>query len=493
MFESAELGRKLNKKTFQQREPEVREALLDAQLRLKESSSSALIVIAGAEGSGKGDTVNLLLDWFDSRGIETHALGEPSEEEIERPSYFRYWRRLPPAGGLAIFFGSWYTGAIARHSLGKMDEAQFEDHLRRIVDFERTLADNGVLLIKIWLHITKGQQKRRFKKLSRNRETAWRVTKRDWEYHRTYDQFVLSASRAIRRTDRAHASWHVIEAQDARYRNLKVAETVLASIETHLEDATQPPAANGNHALPAPAPVNIISTLDLSLAVDPADYRRELTARQLAVGRLSRDLLKQKRSAVVVFEGMDAAGKGGCIRRLTQSIDARTYRVIPISAPTDEESAHPYLWRFWRQLPRWGHITIYDRSWYGRVLVERIEGLIPSAAWRRAYAEINAFEEQLTSSGVLVLKFWLATSKDEQLTRFKDREARGYKRYKITPEDWRNREKWDGYIAAACDMIERTSTEIAPWTLVEANDKYHARLKVLRTVEAGLERALATR
>ena len=498
MFESAELGRTLDKKTFDEREPEVREALLDAQLRLKESNSSTLIVIAGAEGAGKGDTVNLLLDWMDSRGIETHALGGPSEEEVERPEYFRFWRRLPPAGTMAIFFGSWYTRPISQHSLGNLDEAAFEDSLRRIVEFERMLADNGVLLIKLWLHITKDQQKRRFKKLARKPETAWRVTKRDWEYHRTYDQFVLSASRAIRRTDRAHAPWHVIEAADDRFRNLTAAETVLAALDATLEEKALAanggdngtPAPQGNGGLPVPAQVNIISSLDLSQSVEPADYRKELQARQLSVGRLTRDLLKKQRSGVLVFEGMDAAGKGGCIRRITQSIDARFYRVIPIAAPTDEERARPYLWRFWRQLPRWGHLTIYDRSWYGRVLVERLEGLVSSAGWRRAYAEINAFEEQLTSSGVLVLKFWLATSKEEQLNRFKDREERGYKRYKITDEDWRNREKWDGYIAAACDMIERTSTEIAPWTLVEANDKYHARLKVLRTVEAGLERAL---
>ncbi len=489
MFESAQLGRKVDRETFAKREPELREALLDAQLRLAAAGFSVVIVVAGAEGAGKGETVNLLLNWLDARGIETHALGAPSEEELERPEYFRFWRRLPGKGRIGIFFGSWYTRPISQHSLGNLDEAGLEDGLRRIVDFERMLEDEGVLLVKVWLHITKEQQAKRFKSLAKDPETAWRVTKLDWRFHKTYDQFVNSASRAIRRTSTGQSPWHIIEAWDARYRHLTVAETLLAAIEQRL--AAESPPVEAQVVVPAPVRPNVISSLDLSRAVPEAEYRKELVQRQLAFGRLARDLQDRKRSAVLVFEGSDAAGKGGAIRRVTQALDARFYQVVQIAAPTDEERARPYLWRFWRNLPRWGHVTIFDRSWYGRVLVERLEGLCPPADWQRAYGEINAFEEQLVLSGSTVLKFWLTTSKDEQLRRFEEREAMGFKRYKITEEDWRNREKWDAYEAAACDMVERTSSELAPWTLVEAEDKYFARLKVLRTVDSALERALA--
>ena len=489
MFESAQLGRKIDRETFAKREPELREALLDAQLRLAAAGFSVVIVVAGAEGAGKGETVNLLLNWLDARGIETHALGAPSEEELERPEYYRFWRRLPGKGRIGIFFGSWYTRPISQHSLGNLDEAGLEDGLRRIVDFERMLEDEGVLLVKVWLHITKDQQAKRFKSLAKNPDTAWRVTKLDWRFHKTYDQFVNSASRAIRRTSTGQSPWHIIEAWDARYRHLTVAETLLAAIEQRL--AAEVPPAKAPVVVPAPVRPNVISSLDLERTVPEANYRKELIQRQLAIGRMARDLQDRKRSAVLVFEGSDAAGKGGTIRRVTQALDARFYQVVQIAAPTDEERARPYLWRFWRNLPRWGHFTIFDRSWYGRVLVERLEGLCPPADWQRAYGEINAFEEQLVLSGSTVLKFWLTTSKDEQLRRFQEREAMGFKRYKITEEDWRNREKWDAYEAAACDMVERTSSELAPWTLVEAEDKYYARLKVLRTVEGALERALA--
>ena len=488
MFESAQLGRKVDRETFAKREPELREALLAAQLRLAAAGFSVVIVVAGAEGAGKGETVNLLLNWLDARGIETHALGAPSEEELERPEYYRFWRRLPGKGRIGIFFGSWYTRPISQHSLGNLDEAGLEDGLRRIVDFERMLEDEGVLLVKVWLHITKDQQAKRFKSLAKDPETAWRVTKLDWRFHKTYDQFVNSASRAIRRTSTGQSPWHIIEAWDARYRHLTVAETLLTAIEQRL--AAEFPPVEAQVVVPAPVRPNVISSLDLSRAVPEAEYRKELVQRQLAIGRLARDLQDRKRSAVLVFEGSDAAGKGGAIRRVTQALDARFYQVVQIAAPTDEERARPYLWRFWRNLPRWGHVTIFDRSWYGRVLVERLEDLCPPADWERAYGEINAFEEQLVLSGSTVLKFWLTTSKDEQLRRFEEREAMGFKRYKITEEDWRNREKWDAYEAAACDMVERTSSELAPWTLVEAEDKYFARLKVLRTVEAALERAL---
>ena len=191
-----------------------------------------------------------------------------------------------------------------------------------------------------------------------------------------------------------------------------------------------------------------------------------------------------------MFEGLDAAGKGGAIRRVTQALDARQLPRLPVAAPTDEEKAQPYLWRFWRHLPRTGHVAIFDRSWYGRVLVERVEGFASEDEWLRAYGEINDFEEELADDGIVVVKFWLAISKEEQLRRFEEREQSAFKRFKITDEDWRNREKWDEYDDAVNDMVDRTSTPQAPWTLVEAEDKHWARVKVLKTLCDRLTREL---
>jgi polyphosphate kinase 2 (PPK2 family) len=268
-----------------------------------------------------------------------------------------------------------------------------------------------------------------------------------------------------------------------------VGRHLLAALEERLA-APAPEAAAVPLPPSAPPETNVLSVLDLGVTLDPDAYERSLTKTQGALARLARRLGPKNLSAVLVFEGPDAAGKGGCIRRVVQVLDARFYRVVPIAAPTDEERARPYLWRFWRHLPRKGEWALFDRSWYGRVLVERVEGLCEPAAWQRAYAEINAFEEQLVGSGTLVFKFWLAIDPEEQKRRFTERETTAYKRYKLTPEDWRNREKWSAYETAACDMFERTSSEMAPWTLIEANDKRHARIRVLETLRAGLEQAV---
>lgn len=488
MFEVAELGRKLSKQDYAREEPVLREALLEAQAGVREAGFSVIVVIAGVEGSGKGETVNTLLEWLDARGVAVEAMGAPSPEEGERPEYFRFWRRLPPRGEIAIFFGSWYTSPIVERSLEHDGLERFERRLTRIVDFERMLVDEGTLLLKFWLHITKKQQRKRFEKLASDSDTAWRVTERDWEFHETYDHFIEASARAIRRTSTGHAPWEIVEANEKRYRQLTVGRELLQAIEKRLGAA--PPPEPEPEPLPTPEKVTILSALDLGQRLDRDEYERELGTLQGRLGRLARRLGEHARSVVLVFEGPDAAGKGGCIRRIVHALDARFYRVHPIAAPTDEEQARPYLWRFWRQLPRRGEFAIFDRSWYGRVLVERIEGFASPQAWRRAYAEINDFEDQLVEGGVLVCKFWLAISPGEQMRRFQAREETGYKRYKLTSEDWRNREKWPAYQAAAAEMIEKTDAVHAPWTLVAAEDKLHARIRVLRTLTGELERVL---
>src|SRR5574341_1191531 len=481
MFEAAELGNKLDKRGYKKEAPTVREALLAAQRHMATSELSLIVIVAGIEGSGKGDTVNLLLEWLDARGIKTHAMREPSDEERERPPLWRFWRRLPPTGRTAIFFGAWYQDLLLARVRRQVDHSQFTLALERIEDFERMLSRESTLVVKFWLHLSQEAQKTRFKKLERDPDTRWRVTKQDWKLHKKYGEIRHFAEQALRKTGIADAPWHIVEAFDSRYRHLTVTKTLCQAMQERLA-RSGPMAPKTIRKLPVPKPKNVLSQLDLQLRLTDKAYDKRLPKAHSRLNLLTRQLAKSARSMILVFEGPDAAGKGGTIRHITPAMDARMYQVITIAAPTDEERAHPYLWRFWRDLPRRGHITIYDRSWYGRVLVERLEGFAATRDWQRAYEEINAFEEQLTDFGVIILKFWLAISPAEQLRRFKERHITPYKQYKLTEEDWRNRKKWQGYEAAACDMIERTSTESSPWVLIEANDKNYARIKVLETI-----------
>ncbi|MFN3715044.1 MAG: polyphosphate:AMP phosphotransferase [Alcanivoracaceae bacterium] len=485
MFESAELGHTLDKDTWKARVPELREALLEAQLDLLEKANTAVVlVIGGIEGAGKGETVNVLNEWMDPRHIVTEAFAELSEEERQRPFMWRYWRALPPKGKIGVLFGSWYTGVVVDRVLGHSSAADLDQQIQRIRHFERMLARENVLLIKLWFHLSKKRQKRRLTELEKNPDTAWRVSEKDWKFFRHFDRFAAVSETVLRETSTGDAPWVVIDGTEHRYRSLTAGELLLESIRKKL-DQTAPV------ALPAPAPLleraalderNVINQLDYGLSLKKKPYKDELARWQRELSLISRDSRFRKRNAVCVFEGNDAAGKGGAIRRITQALDARFYRVIPIAAPTDEERAQPYLWRFWRHLPRHGRFALFDRSWYGRVLVERVEGLCSEHDWMRAYSEINEFEEQLVEHGTIVTKFWLAITPDEQLKRFQAREQTGYKRFKITDEDWRNRDRWPDYERAVCDMVDRTSTEYAPWTLVEANDKRHARIRVLQTL-----------
>jgi polyphosphate:AMP phosphotransferase len=491
MFESAELGCKVSKEEYDRRAPKIRAALLRLQGELGDANFPVLVVVAGVEGGGKTETVNMLVQWMDARSIETHAFPEPSQEERERPPFWRYWMRLPPKGKIGVLLGAWYNDTITDAVYNGRSLAELDQQLERIAEFEQMLADDGALIVKFWLHLSRPAQKARLETLEKDKMTRWQVTKQDWKYFKRYDEFRSLAERMLRKTNSAEARWHVIDASDERHRTLAVTGALQQAIEERLKAAqARARQKTPRPELPEPPPVNVINQLDLTLSLPDAEYETELLKQQGRLNRLSRKLRDKGRSLIVVFEGPDAAGKGGAIRRMAAAMDARCYRIITIGAPTEEERAQPYLWRFWRHLPRQGRVTVYDRSWYGRVLVERLEGFAEPEEWERAYNEIEAFEEQLVGAGIVLAKFWLAVSEDEQLARFKDREATAYKQYKITEEDWRNRKKWAAYEAAACDMIERTSTEIAPWTLVEANDKKWARIKVLKTICDRLEAAL---
>ncbi|MEQ1440076.1 polyphosphate:AMP phosphotransferase [Fontimonas sp. SYSU GA230001] len=495
MFESAELGHKLSKSEYKRIAPGLRADLLDAQYDLlKDSRFPVIVLISGVRGAGKGETVNLLNEWMDPRHIHTHAFDSPTDEERERPYMWRFWRALPPKGRIGILFGSWYTAPIIDRVFKRNRNGDLVRAIEEINRFERMLADEGALILKFWFHLSRKQQEKRLRTLQSDAETSWRVTDRDWDFLKRYDRFYNISEETLRQTSSAHAPWLVIEGSDPEYRAIAVGQALLDAMRKRLQVVERRrPRPQAPPIVHAPDHLNILQRMDLDLKLDKKVYGRRLVKLQRRLAMATRHKRFSGHNVVCVFEGMDAAGKGGAIRRITSALDARLYHTIPVAAPSDEERAQPYLWRFWRHLPRHGRVTIYDRSWYGRVLVERVEGFCSEADWLRAYSEINDFEEQLTRSGTVVAKFWLQISKSEQLRRFRQREKTRFKRFKITPEDWRNREKWEAYQVAAADMIERTSTPQAPWTLVESNDKYHARIKVLETLTDAIESALDAR
>jgi polyphosphate:AMP phosphotransferase len=351
--------------------------------------------------------------------------------------------------------------------------------------------------VKLWIHLSKKNLRKRLRRLEKDPATRWKVTKGDWKSFRRYEKFIEASEHALRRTDTSLAPWVLVEATDERYRDLMAGRTLLERFRTALAPAKETRGAGAPGGSPTPplevgpeAAITILDRVDLTRKLSPGDYARRLEKAQGRLGGLVREAFAKKRSTVLVFEGWDASGKGGNIRRLTAAMDPRTYRVISVAAPTDEEKAHHYLWRFWRHVPRAGYVTVYDRSWYGRVLVERVEGFARPGEWSRAYLEINEFEHQLVERGVVLAKFWLHIDAKEQLRRFREREKVPWKRHKIGPEDWRNREKWDLYEDAVNDMVARTSTPAAPWTLVAANDKRFGRVQVLETACERLEEAL---
>ena len=500
MFEAAELGNALTPKRYDAELPKLRSDLLNTHFDLRDKKFQVIVIVSGADGAGKGELVHRLNEWLDPRGVQTHAFWESSDEERERPPYWLFWRAMPGRGRIGIFFGSWYTAPIIRKVYGEIKGSRFDSELDRIVAFEQMLVDDGTVFVKLWLHLPKKEQKKRITKL----EADGRAAPDDWAHYERYDKFAKVSERALRRTDSGGAPWHVIEATDRRYRELTAGTILLDAMQSKLKVVTEaavaksaanrPVAAKqakGHGGASAPERTeSVLDHVDLSQRLTDAEYKRQLEQQQRKLSKLAWAAREKKRSMVMVFEGWDAAGKGSASRRVTQAMDPRLYRVVGFAAPTDEERAQHYLWRFWRQLPRAGYCTIFDRSWYGRVLVERVEGFASESDWSRAYHEINEFEEQLAGHDIVVNKFWLHISKEEQLRRFKERQTVAYKQYKITDEDWRNREKWPEYQQAVDDMVARCSTEFAPWTLVAGNDKRFARVQILRTVVRRLEEVL---
>jgi polyphosphate:AMP phosphotransferase len=508
MFQTAELGQKVSKRDFKQQELELWENLLALQQRLRKEGNFPVIVdFAGVRGAGKGSSVNLFNRWMDARWIVTHAYTEPSDEERERPIFWRFWRHLPPSGQIGLYMSGRYSSPLLDYVYGKINEVDLMHALDRINNFEKALADDGAMVLKFWMHISRKVQKHRLESLENDPLRSWRMLPEDWKHWEMYDKFVNAAERIITYTNTGHAPWEIIEGEDFNYRSLRVGDIFQQRLERHLmseqyrqkylsemrqqfhERATEDETDNNNGS----GVKTIMDQLDLSLSLPKKEYRKKLAVLQARLAGLQQQAARKKISTTLIFEGPDAGGKGGAIRQITGALDARYYKVYPFAAPTDIEKAHHYLWRFWNCIPRAGRMTIFDRSWYGRVLVERIERFAGDDEWRRAFAEINDFEDQLIHHGVVLLKFWMHISKDEQLRRFKSREETPHKRWKLCEEDWRNRERWDDYALAAHEMIQQTSVRKSPWILVENENKPYGRIKVLEAVCDALDQAVTDR
>ena len=457
--------------------------LSELQLMIKDKKLPVIIVFEGWGASGKGSLISDTIKMLDPRFFKVYSTLPADEGERRYPLMKRFWEDTPEYGKMAIMDRSWYQElAIARLE----ENISEEEYLRRINEvniFERQLTDDGCLIIKLFLHISRQEQKRRFIKLREDSSTKWRVTDIDRMRNKNYDIYYKQFDDMLERTGHNGCPWRIIDTTDKQFTRFQLFNILVSQITNAVESETE---------YPKPVDVSKMFPLkkskklaDISMSgkqLTPTKYADELKKAQKELAKLHGKIYKRKIPVVIAFEGWDAAGKGGAIKRIGAALDPRGYEAIPVAAPDSREKMHHYLWRFWMHLPKTGHIAIFDRTWYGRVMVERIEGFTPRERCDMAYREIDEFEKELTEAGVVVIKFWIHIDKDEQLKRFTDRQNNPAKQWKITDEDWRNREKWDVYEEAIDEMIAKTSTEYAPWTVVEGNNKLYARIKILNTV-----------
>ncbi|UCH84325.1 MAG: polyphosphate:AMP phosphotransferase [Candidatus Latescibacterota bacterium] len=502
MLETVDLKQKLTREGYKALMPELEIRLGSLQRRAIQTRLPVIVLFEGVESAGKGELINRVVRSLDPRHYSVFSPDDYSDAERELPYPWRFWTRIPARGRMAIFDRSWDREVLRKKTEGGTGKREMADWYDAINSFERQLAADGYVIIKLFLHISEKEQKKRFKKLERKPTTGWRMTAPDRIRGVKYKDFRKAVDELLARTDLPCAPWHVIAAENRRFATVRIYETICELLEsaTAIPEATAAIAAAGIEA-EATGPRakttdrvgrgrRLLDAADLSLTVSRQDYGKQLDRFQNQMRELQNDAYKKGLSVVVVYEGWDAAGKGGNIRRLTQGLDPRGYEVIPVGAPSEFEKRHHYLWRFWREIPKVGRIAIFDRSWYGRVLVERVEGFCTEAEWCRAYDEINEMEYQFTAHGIVLVKFWIHIDREVQLERFNERQKTPHKQWKITDEDWRNREKWDAYLAAVQEMLGRTSTKHAPWTVVESNCKHYARLKALKTVIKAMKKKL---
>ncbi|MCF5815622.1 polyphosphate kinase, partial [Pseudomonas sp. PA-1-2A] len=381
MFESAEIGHAIDKETYDAEVPALREALLEVQYELQQQKRfPVIILINGIEGAGKGETVKLLNEWMDPRLIEVRTFDQQTDEELARPPAWRYWRQLPAKGRMGIFFGNWYSQMLQGRVHGQIKDARLDQAIAGAERLEKMLCDEGALIFKFWFHLSKKQMKARLKALADDPLHSWRISPLDWQQSKTYDKFVHFGERVLRRTSRDYAPWHVIEGVDPLYRGLTVGKILLDGLQSALKQAKVK--ASGMNPAPLLASVDrksLLDSLDMTLRLDKDDYEEQLITEQARFSGLMRDKRMRKHALVSVFEGNDAAGKGGAIRRVAAALDPRQYHIVPIAAPSEDERAQPYLWRVWQEVPAGGLVAAVYRPRGGRVVGGGNEGFFSPA------------------------------------------------------------------------------------------------------------------
>ncbi len=493
MLEKIDLTKSLKKKEYKKRMAKLESKIAFLQRELKNLGVPVMIVFEGFGAAGKGTQINRLIQALDPRGFTVYSTDAETKDEKMHPFLWRFWTKTPEKGRIAVFDRSWYRKLLVDRYEKKTSKKEIPIILEEISSFEKQLTDGGTLVMKFFLDISEREQKKRFHKLMEKKATSWRVSDKDLDRNKHFQDYLEMADEMLTKTDSDYAPWTIVEAEDDRYATVKILSTVAAAFEDRYkkekESKKKEREVDGRFDK-SELNDSVLKKVDLSKKMEEKAYEKRLDELQKKLRLLHGKLYAKRIPVVLAFEGWDAGGKGGAIKRLTNALDPRGYTVNPTSSPNDIERAHHYLWRFWTKMPKDGHIAIFDRTWYGRVMVERIEGFCTTQDWQRAYKEINQMEQQLVNHGAVVLKFWLHIDKEEQARRFQDRQNNPEKSWKITDEDWRNREKWDLYEKAVDEMLVRTSTADAPWIIVEGNDKLYARIKVLETVVNALEKRM---
>ena len=493
MLSNIELNQKMSKEEYktQKKELEIKMGML--QRKIKEYQIPVILVFEGWGAAGKGKLISRVLYPLDPRGVRVHTTNRLSEDDIMHPLLWTFWTNTPLKGKMTIFDKSWHRIVLRKRFENSVSKQKVTEMFEDINNFEQQLADDGTVIMKFFLHISKEEQKNRIKEIEKNSSTSWRINDEDIKQNQHYEQYRDLIEDMIQKTHTDYAPWYVIEAEDSKYATIKTCKIFIERIEQAIQNIEKKKIIEKAELKPVNMnipEVSILNTIDLSKTITKDEYKKKLEKYQNKMRELEYEMYAKRIPVVIAFEGWDAAGKGGSIKRLTEEMDPRGYRVVPVASPTKEELDHHYLWRFWKEMPKDGHMTIFDRSWYGRVMVERLEGFCTTEEWQRAYTEINQMEQHIANHGAVILKFWLHIDKEEQLARFKARQEDPLKQWKITDEDWRNREKWDEYEKAVNEMLFRTNTDYAPWIIVESNSKQYARIKVLETVINAIESKL---
>ena len=489
MLSDIDLQLSLDKKQYKADLKQLEVTLANLQQTIRETEIPVIILLEGWGASGKGTSIARVVNALDPRYFDVRTTGKTNEEKLMRPFLWSFWTYLPSRGQIVIMDKSWHR-LIMPHVRTNWDisDAEAYGFYYDVNAFERQLTADGALIIKLFLHISQDEQKRRFKALEKDPTSAWRVKPHDWEQNKDYNKTLKTFEKILQRTQTEENPWHIIEAEDRKYATVKILRTIITAINNRLDTASTPAPIPADK--PAISYPRILKDVSPYMPIYDKEYNEELTYYQQRMRMLGNKLYAKRRSAVIAYEGWDAAGKGGNIKRLTSDLDPRCYAVVPIGVPRPYELARHYLWRFMVKMPKDGHITIFDRSWYGRVLIERVDELTPEHVWQRAYQEINEMEQHLVNHGLILLKYWLHIDQEEQMRRLTARQNNPQKQHKITPADWRNLEKRPQYEDAVDEMLARTHTPHAPWIIVESNNKKFARLKVLKTVTDTLDEAL---